>query len=272
LQEAIETNNIKDENIFKFEYDEIINELFITCKELLTGQNNSSNKLQYSCQFNIINKRNDNDKIIDKNKYEKNIIINNEIMTDLINEQQNMNDYSKEIDFNDDYEISHDFIDFEEDRKENNAHKKSKRKKDKINNNDIKENEEFKVNLNKYNEKEDSNKKAYKDLFKLGQYLYHYRSKVEQNNIIINDNSKIEDKKSTKSKVNKNGQNQMRDPKHKKSVLSQISIYDKSEDNVSINVLKGKDITYLWYMEMKKKNNKSFNYELSDDLEELFDE
>ena len=172
LQEAIETNNIKDENIFKFEYDEIINELFITCKELLTGQNNSSNKLQYSCQFNIINKPNNNDKIIDKNKYEKNIIINNEIMTDLINEQQNMNDYSKEIDFNDDYEINHDFINLEEDRKENNVHKKSKRKKDKINNNDIKENKEIKDNLNKANEKEVNNRKAYKDLFKLGQYFY----------------------------------------------------------------------------------------------------
>ena len=31
-------------------------------------------------------------------------------------------------------------------------------------------------------------------------------------------------------------------------------------------------MTYLWYMEMKKKNNKSFNYTLSDDLEELFND
>ncbi len=31
-------------------------------------------------------------------------------------------------------------------------------------------------------------------------------------------------------------------------------------------------MTYLWYMEMKKKNNKSFNYQLSDDLEELFND
>ena len=195
-------------------------------------------------------------------------------MNDLINEQQNMNDYSKEIGFNEDYNINHDIIDLEEHKKENNGHKKSARKKDIINYNDSKENQEIKGNQNKSNEKEDGNIRAYKDLFKLGEYLYHYRTKVEQNNIIINYNSNIEDKKFNKSKIDKNGQNQIRNQKHKKSILSQISINDndKSEDNISINVLNDKDITYLWYMEMKKKNNKSFNYELSDDLEELFNE
>ena len=39
---------------------------------------------------------------------------------------------------------------------------------------------------------------------------------------------------------------------------------------MNINILRDKDITYLWYMEMKKKNNKSFNYQISDDYEELF--
>ena len=39
---------------------------------------------------------------------------------------------------------------------------------------------------------------------------------------------------------------------------------------MKVNVLRGKDLTYLWYMEMKKKNNKSFNYQISDDYEELF--
>ena len=51
-----------------------------------------------------------------------------------------------------------------------------------------------------------------------------------------------------------------------------VGTYDKNEDNLTINVLRGKDMTYLWYMEMKKKNNKSFNYQLSDDLEELFND
>ena len=38
LQEAIESSSIKDEDIFNYEYDEFINDLFLTSKELLTGQ------------------------------------------------------------------------------------------------------------------------------------------------------------------------------------------------------------------------------------------
>ena len=56
-------------------YDDIINELFITCRELLTGHIDTSNSLKYSSQFNILNQQNERDKIIDKNKYEKNLII-----------------------------------------------------------------------------------------------------------------------------------------------------------------------------------------------------
>ena len=47
LQEAIENNNLKDENLFKYEYDDINNELFITCKELLTEQIDANNNLKY---------------------------------------------------------------------------------------------------------------------------------------------------------------------------------------------------------------------------------
>jgi hypothetical protein len=57
--------------------------------------------------------------------------------------------------------------------------------------------------------------------------------------------------------------------KYKKSI-SKSGTSDKIEDNLTINVLRGKNITYLWYMEMKKKNNRCFNYQLSEDLEELF--
>ena len=108
-------------------------------------------------------------------------------------------------------------------------------------------------------------------MFKLDQYLYYYRCKVEENNVVINTNSNNDDKKSNTSKIYNNNQNQnsQRNIKHTKS-LSRSGTYDKNEDNLTINVLRGKDLTYLWYMEMKKKNNKSFNYHLSDDLEELF--
>ena len=75
LQEAIELNNIKDEKIFQYEYDDIINDLFITTKELLTRQIDHRNNNKYSNQFNIL--RNDKENHVDKSKYEKNLIINN---------------------------------------------------------------------------------------------------------------------------------------------------------------------------------------------------
>jgi len=282
LKEAIKSGSIKDENIFKYEYDDFINELFLTCKELLTGQIDASNSLKYAGQFNILNKQNDKDKIIDKNKYEKNLIINNDIVNDLINEQQNMMNFKKEIDVNDEYSINHDMVDSEGEEREPN-HKKTTKSKSKLSNygeneeskenKDPKENRES-IKQNKNQEEEDRDKRSYKSMFRLAQYLYYYRCKVEENNIVINTNTNNDDKKSNISKINNNNQhpNSPRNQKHKKSILSQISINDndKSEDNISINVLNDKDITYLWYMEMKKKNNKSFNYQLSDDLEELF--
>ena len=271
LQEAIETSNLKDESVFKYEYDDIINELFITCKELLTGQIDPSNNLKYSGQFNILSNKNDKDNVVDKSKYEKNLIINNEIVNQLINEQQNMMNFGNEIDINEDStfnDINNDIIEEEvEERNEN--RKNSNFSRGVNNNNEDKENKENIDNINKQNkiqEEEDKDKRSYKSLFKLAQYLYYYRCKVEENNITININSNADNKKSNISKFNKNqGNNQ----KHKKS-LSKVGIIDKNEENISINVLKGKDLTYLWYMEMKKKNNKSFNYELSDDYEELF--
>ena len=279
LQEAIENSNLKDESVFKYEYDDIINELFITCKELLTGQIDASNSLKYAGQFNILNKQNDKDKIIDKNKYEKNLIINNDIVNDLINEQQNMMNFKKEIDVNDEYSINHDMVDSEGEEREPN-HKKTTKSKSKLSNygeneeskenKDPKENRES-IKQNKNQEEEDRDKRSYKSMFRLAQYLYYYRCKVEENNIVINTNTNNDDKKSNISKINNNNQhpNSPRNQKHKKS-LSRTGTYDKNEDNLTINVLRGKDMTYLWYMEMKKKNNKSFNYQLSDDLEELF--
>ena len=267
LQKAIETNNIKDENIFKYEYDNIINELFITCKELLTGQKDTSNNLNYSGQFSIINQKNDEDKNIDKKKYEKNLIIDNEMVNKLINEQHNMMNYKKEIDCNDDYSDNNDIS--EEDENEYNYLKKFSKSKSR-NIDDEKEDKENMENIvHKKNEEGEKDKTPYKNLFKLADYLYHYRCKVEENNIKINTNSNNDDKKSNKSRIYKQNPNSMRNQSHKKTV-SKNNINDNNEDNMTVNVLKGKDLTYLWFMEMKNKNNKSFNYELSDDLEELF--
>ena len=271
LQEAIENNNIKDEKIFKYEYDDIINELFITCKELLTGQIDVNNSQKYTSQFNILNKQKDKDKIIDKSKYEKNLIINNEIVNKLINEEQNMMNFKDEIDFNDNSTINHNINEKEVDEK---GYKKiSSRTKL----NDIEYNNENKekmenIKQSKNKEEEDKDKNSYKSMFRLAQYLYYYRCKVEENNIIVSINPNNEEKKSIRSRINDNNQNPniiKNNTKNKKSI-SRSGFSDKIEENFTINVLRDKNITYLWYMEMKKKNNRCFNYQLSEDLEELF--
>ena len=270
LQEAIENNNLKDENVFKYEYDDIINELFITCKELLTGQIDANNNLKYGGQFNILNNQKDNDNIIDKNKYEKNLIINNDIVNQLINEQQNMMNFGKNIDINVDPNINNDTDDFEIEER-NPYRKNSNLSRTKLSNEaeNKDENENDIIKLNKIQEEDDDrDKRSYKSLFKLAEYLYYYRCK-EENNLNFNINQNMDEKKSNISKF-KNKNSIKNNQNHKKNLSKNETNEKKEENDVTVNVLKGKDLTYLWYMEMKKKNNKSFNYELSDDYEELF--
>ena len=253
LQEAIEANNVKDENVFKYEYDDIINELFITCKELITRQIDTRNNTKYSKQFNILKSGNDKNNVIDKSKYEKNLIINNDIMNELINEQQNMNDLSENIDTN--TELDEDLVDKEE--KHGNLEKEENKQKDDKNIND--NSDKFKNIVNQNKIEEENDKESYKSLFRLAEYLYYYRCKNEDNIITVNAAITDESKKSNKMKMNK----------VKKKISKIQSIYEV-EENISINMFKDKDITYLWYMEMKKRKNKSFNYQVSDDYEELF--
>ena len=253
LQEAIEANNVKDENVFKYEYDDIINELFITCKELITRQIDTRNNTKYSKQFNILNSGNDKNSVIDKSKYEKNLIINNDIMNELINEQQNMNDLSENIDTNTELEEDLD----EKEEKHGKLEKEDNTKKDDKNIND--NNDKFKNIINQNKKEDEDDKESYKSLFRLAEYLYYYRCKNEDNIITVNTTINDESKKSNKMKMNK----------VKKKISKIQSIYEV-EENISINMFKDKDITYLWYMEMKKSKNKSFNYQVSDDYEELF--
>ena len=189
LQEAVESSNIKDDNIFNYKYDDIINELFLTCKELLTGQidNNNENGLK---NFNILRK--DKDKKIDKNIYKKNLIINNEIMEELINKQQSMLDFSNNLKVNEPNTIKS-FI----------AKKTTKSiKKNFISiENENKNSENLKKN-NQKNEREKENE-PYIKLFKIAEYLNYYRSKLETNNIIFINNNNFDESKMSKN-VSKN--------------------------------------------------------------------
>ena len=259
LQEAVESSNIKDDSIFNYKYDDIINELFVTCKELLTGQidNNNENGLK---NFNILGK--EKDKKIDKNIYKKNLIINNEIMDELINKQQSMLDFSNNIKVNEPNSISgitH--------QKTSKSIRNSNLSKDNLNShidNNKKEKEKKELE-NKIKTEQKKENEPYIKLFKIAEYLNYYRSKLETNNVIFVNNNDYDESKMSKM-ISKNT----------KSINSSISNQlknrnDESNENNYINMLDETNITYLWYMETKKRY-KNFNYNVSSDCRELFTE
>ena len=244
LQEAINTNNIKNESIFKYEYDDTIQELFTTCKELLTRQIDNKQNKKYSSYFNVLDTQNDN--LVDERKYENNLIINNDLINKLKREQQNMMDFSDNVGYNNKLDNT-----FEIDIYNQNSMSSEKifdENKNIIN--------KHKINIKIEDDKEE--KEAYKSILKLSDFLYYHRSKNENNIISIKG----------KSKTNKKQLNKDKDKAKKKSSI--ISNIDNIEENIDINVFDDKDVMYLWYMEEKKTKNKSFNYQTDDDYEELF--
>ena len=254
LQEAVESSNIKDDSIFNYKYDDIINELFLTCKELLTGQidNNKENELK---NFNILQKN--KDKKIDKNIYKKNLIINNEIMEELINKQQSMLDFSNNIEENEPNNIKGFMT-----KKTTKSIKKNILSIENLNFNSDNNKKENQNNLKSEREKENE---PYIKLFKIAEYLNYYRSKLDTNNIIFINNDNFEE-----AKLSKNIS------KYTKSINSSFSNYSKNKneeqnDNNFINMLDEKNISYLWYMETKKRY-RNFNYNVSNDYKELFTE
>ena len=287
LQEAIESSSITDENIFEYKNDDIINELFSTCKELLSGQIDNNEKKGLK-NFNILSIPKDKQKLIDKNIYKKNLIINNDIMNNLIDQQQNMMDFSKNIQLND---PNFNNID--------NKNQIKPKKAIKLNNKNVylsRLSEENLIstisnsNLNKdtldKNENNDNNIKnktleeienePYKKLFKVSEYLFYHRSKLDHNNILIigknnTINSTIDESKMSKimSKNNKTINSSLKNFKNS-IVRSDFGENNDNSENVHINMLDEENISYLWYIEAKKKNNKSFNYNLDDDYKELF--
>jgi hypothetical protein len=193
---------------------------------------------------------------VDKSKYEKNLIINNDIMNQLINEQQNMMDLSGNIDTNDELNGDLEFNEMDSNRINKNKEINNKEENYKGSNIDNTTNKiQHSVNQNKINE--DKNRESYISLFKLGEYLYYYRCKNEEDLVNIK-----QDQAEESSNIN-----------NSKKFMKKISKKMTEEDeNSKINIFKDKDITYMWYMEAKKKKNKSFNYQISDNYEELFND
>ena len=267
LQEAIESSSMKEENIFKYDYDDFINELFLTSKELLTGQIEKNNDERGLDKFNILSIPKDKQKNIDINLYHRNLIINNNIMNQIIHEQQNMMDFSKNIKVNEELEENNDF--FTEIQKYN---KKVKNNEDEQNNE--KENIEDKNNINQNKINEEKDREPFKKLFKISEFLYYYQNKIEDNYIHINNNIISDDSKKSTISNNINQNNSLNYNQKLKKPIARGNSYAKNDknENFSINMLNNKNITYLWYMEAKKKKNKSFNYEIGNNYDELFND
>ena len=275
LREAIQTSSIKDQNIFKYESDDFINDLFSTCKELLTGQIDKSNKDCGYGNFNILSKLKDKQKDIDENKYKKNLLINNEIINQLINEQLNMNDFSKNIKVNEELTKNTEKEDvknksrninnqlFEDDNMAFISTEQNE-KRNTYNQSDVKiekesdENIQNDKNENK-KESEEIDREPYRKLFQISDYLYRYKNKIENNKINITNSIT----KNENQKINLNN-SEINNTKNKKESKND------NNSNISINMIDNKNISYFWYMEAKKNNDISINYNMSDSYNELF--
>jgi len=262
LQEAVESSSIKDESIFEYKYDDIINELFLTCKELLSGQINHNNDNGIN-NFNILGK--DNDKKIDKNIYKKNLIINNEIMEELIGIQQSDMDFSNNVKLNEPNSIDTKHY-FNKEKNVNNLRQSNMNLISRIDSNkksqkEIKDKDKKNIKVEKNKENE-----SYIKLFKISEYLDYYRSKLDSNNIIYF-NDGFDDTK-TSQLISKNNNDKSENSTIEKNTKNRN---DETNENNYINMMDENNITYLWYMEAKKRN-RSFDYKISNDCKELFTE
>ena len=152
----------------------------------------------------------------------------------------------------------------------------SSKNKNHKNTNDSENNIDSDIDNNKKaeNEKEQkSNKKPQKSdendiyikLFKISEYLDYYRSKLDTNNIVyLNENG---DDLKTNYIATKTNTKSM-----KSSITNKKKKNEETNENSNyVNMMDEKNITYLWYMEAKKKN-RCFNYIINNDCSELFDD
>ena len=291
LQKAIISSTISDPNIFRYKNDDFIDELFLTCKELLIGKIDLENSDYILENFNIITLLRNAKKDIDPNKYKKNLIINNDILNKLILEQQNMLDFSKNIQLNEynnnhqqklikkisyqsSNQISFDISSLLNSTKniyninQKNLIKNKDRDKDKLNLDDLnKISNSAKINKNK-EEIEREDKEPYKKLFKIAEYLYYIQNKKVQNYLYIY-NDMISNEKDPKLNSRNLKKSLKINPKWKK-YFKKSSSRNIEEEEISINMIDNKNISYLWYMEAKKKKNKCLNYKVGNDYEGLF--
>ena len=157
LKESIENKILNDENIFKYKDDDIINDFFSTCKELLKGELKikKKNLKEIENNFEI-----GNDGV-------NNIIINNKMIQAAIS-NDNMNKNKKE-----DIKIS-----------ENKSLSEKKKKVTPTFSNNLENNNDLKYNKNKIIlESDDYNNRQYKNLLKMGEIVFQKKNSTFLNNL-----------------------------------------------------------------------------------------
>ena len=237
----------------------------------MSGQIDNNNNEKGLGQFNILSIPKDKKK--DQNIYERNLIINNDLMNRLMIEQQSMMDFSRNIQINgvSDFNIkktkrsidlgTNNFLNQSQSEEiihefEDNSKRNTLQNEDKNN-----------INQNKINEEQE--REPYKRLFQISEFLDLYQNKIENNYIHINNNI-IKDE-SNKSKISNNLATSLKiTSKIKKQLVKDDSSKLEENENISINMLNNTNITYLWYMEAKKRKNKSINYYIGINYDELF--
>ena len=197
-------------------------------------------------------------------------------MNNLINQQKSLMDFSKYIETNENNCLDN-YLDNENKSSLNikkislgNISDNSNYNKDKFMN-AIQNKNSFKFEKV---EKEKENRESFKKLFQISEYFYYFLDKNQQNFIIIVDNE-LNNEIKINSKNEKSNQDNFEQVdysnNHKIIKKSESNLLNKDNiKNISINMIDKNDISYLWYMEAKKKNNRSLNYKMGKKYDELF--
>ena len=197
--------------------------------------------------------------------------MNNYLMNKLMNQQKILMDFSKYIGINENNILQN----YEE--YSNNSFLCNK----KMNFDNNKDNNELNNNIrNKISfkfqkeEKEKENREFFKKLFQISEYLYFFLKENNQKIIKIKD-KEINDESEINKKNEKSTQNiSVQENSNYNSIKRNDSNLSNNDNSkvFSINTIGIDDMTYLWYMEAKKRNNKSLNYKMGDNYEELFND
>ena len=210
-------------------------------------------------------------------------------MSKLLSQQKSLMDFSKNIKLNEYNDEENNFIS----NKNSNIssihiHNNLSKNFDYNNNNDNDNSDKLNINslleikktVKNNEEKEKEEREPYKKLFLISEYFQLYLNKTFQNYITINHNNIINEmvmeEQSKMSKMNRmtNRKNSFKNNNsnfHKTIKRGDSNTTILNEDkNITINILNKEDISYLWYMEAKKKNNQSLNYKIGNKYEELF--